>query len=89
MTSYPFIIPLTSGPSTTAPAITSSGNAVTWDVTMTSHPQDISSLRSKVVVNTQWIDLSVTGGNEASPLYMTGFVVQLQEKTAREVNQIK
>ncbi|AXH78995.1 MAG: hypothetical protein [Circular genetic element sp.] len=85
MTSYPFIIPLTSGPSTASPAVTSSGNAVTWDVTMTSHPQDISSLRSKVVVNTQWIDLSVTGGNEASPLYITGFVVQLQEKTAREV----
>ncbi len=82
ITTFPFIIPLTSGPSTTNPAQTSAGTAVPWEVTMTTEPQAINTLRSKVVVNSQWLDLSVTGGNEASPLYMTAFIVQLQPKSA-------
>lgn len=85
VTAYPMIIPLTSGPATTGPALTSTGVAVTWDVTMTAHPQDINTLRSKVVVNSQWIDLSITGGSEPSPLYFTAFVVQLQDDTASQV----
>lgn len=84
---YPMIIPLTSGPSTTSPAVTNSVPPVScvWNTTMTPYPQDSGALRSKVVVNTQWIDLSITGGNEPSPLYQTAFLVQLQEKTASQV----
>lgn len=87
VSAYPMIIPLTSGPSTISPAVTNTVpvKSCVWNTTMTAYPQDSSALRSKVVVNTQWIDLSVTGGNELSPIYVTGFVVQLQEKTASQV----
>ena len=85
ITTFPYIIPLTSGPSVAAPAVTSSGVAVPWTVTMTPEPQAINTLRSKVVVNTQWVDLSITGGSEPSPLYFTAFIVQLQEKCANQV----
>lgn len=86
-TAYPMIIPLTSGPSTTSPAVTNTTPPVScvWNTTMTAYPQDSGALRSKVVVNTQWIDLAITGGNEPSPLYLTAFLVQLQEKTATQV----
>lgn len=81
------IIPLTSGPSTISPATTNTVpvKSCVWDTTMTSAPQYSNVLRSKVVVNTQWVDLSITGGTEPSPLYMTAFVVQLQEGTATQV----
>jgi len=82
ITTFPFIIPLTSGPSIVNPAITSAGTAVPWTVTMTTEPQAINTLRSKVVVNSQWLDLSITGGTEPSPLYLTAFIVQLQPKCA-------
>lgn len=85
ITTFPFIIPLTSGPSPNNPAITSAGVPVPWSVTMTPAPQNINSIRSKVVVNSQWIDLSITGGNEPAPLYCTAFLVQLQEDTASQV----
>jgi len=85
MTTFPYIIPLTSGPSPTNPAICSDGNAVPWTVTMTAAPQNINTLRSKVVINNQWLDLTINGGNEPSPLYVTAFVVQLQEDVAEQV----
>ena len=84
ITTFPYIIPLTSGPSPNAPAVTSSGVAVPWQVTMTTEPQTINTLRSKVVVNNQWLDLSITGGNEPSPLYLTAFIVQLMPKAANQ-----
>jgi len=84
ITTFPYIIPLTSGPSTSNPAQTSAGLAVPWDITMTTEPQVTNQLRSKVVVNSQWLDLSITGGNEPSPLYLTAFIVQLQPKCATQ-----
>jgi len=58
--------------------------AVPWSVTMTTEPQTINTLRSKVVVNNQWLDMSITGGNEPSPLYLTVFIVQLMPKAANQ-----
>lgn len=81
------IIPLTSGPSTANVAQTNTGVNVGWSLTMTDRPQDTPFLRNKAVVNTQWVDLSITGGNEPSPLYFTAFLVQLQEDTATQVYQ--
>jgi len=82
ITTFPFIIPLTSGPSIVNPAQTSAGTAVPWTVTMTTEPQAINTLRSKVVINSQYLDLSITGGNEPSPLYLTAFIVHLMPKCA-------
>jgi len=85
ITAYPMIIPLTSGPSTATVAQTNTGVNVGWNLTMTDRPQDTPFLRNKAVVNTQWVDLSITGGDEPSPLYFTAFLVQLQEDTATQV----
>lgn len=84
--SYPFIIPLTSGPSTANPASLNNigGTTVPWNVVMTPQPQHASSLRSKVVVNKQYVDLTVTAGNEDSLLQFTAFLVQLQPKVAQQ-----
>ena len=54
---------------------------------MTPEPQAINTLRSKVVVNQQFLDLSITGGTEPSPLYLTAFLVQLQPKCALQTYQ--
>ena len=83
---YPLIIPLTSGPSTSNPAEmnTTLGTDVPWNVTMTPVPQQGSNLRSKVIVNKQYVDLTITAGNEASLLQFTAFLVQLQPKTAQQ-----
>ncbi len=84
--SYPLIIPLTSGPSTVNPAEmnTTLGTEVPWNVTMTPVPQQGSNLRSKVIVNKQYVDLTITAGNEPSVLQYTAFLVQLQPKTAQQ-----
>lgn len=86
MTSYPLVIPLTSGPSTANPAAVNNvtGTTVPWNITMTSSPQDVQTIRSKVVVNKQYVDLTVTAGSENSLLHLTAFVVQLQPKAASQ-----
>lgn len=86
MTTYPLIIPLTSGPSTNNPAAVNSviGHSVPWNLTMTPAPQDLNTFRSKVVVNKQYVDLTIQGGNEPSQLQVTAFVVQLQPKVAQQ-----
>lgn len=86
MTSYPLIIPLTSGPSTSNPAVVNTviGTSVPWESVMTPIPQKGETIRSKVVANKQYVDLTVTSGNEASLLHLTAFVVQLQPKVASQ-----
>lgn len=86
VTAYPLIIPLTSGPSTVAPAALNNIVAlpVPWNVTMTPEPQTNSALRSKVVVNKQYIDLTIGAGNESAALQFTAFMVQLQPKVAQQ-----
>lgn len=87
MTAYPLIIPLTSGPSPANPASMNTilGTTVPWTLTMTPNPQDDPTKRSKVVVNKQYVDLTVTSGNEAALQHLTAFVVQLQPKVASQV----
>lgn len=87
MTAYPLIIPLTSGPSTANPASMNTilGTTVPWEITMTPVPQDTTTNRSKVVVNKQYVDLTVTSGNETALQHLTAFVVQLQPKVASQV----
>lgn len=85
ITAYPYVIPLTSGPSSSTPALTSTGVPVPWTVTMTAKTQNDETLRNKAVANTQWVDLSISGGDEPEPLYFTAFLVQLQEDTASQV----
>lgn len=87
MNQYPLIIPLTSGPSSTSPATMNSVPPVSmqWRTTMTTAPEDSQILRSKVVVNSQWIDLQVYGGTEPSLLSLTAFIVQLRESNAQQV----
>lgn len=84
---YPLIIPLTSGPSTSSPATMNTVPPVSlgWSTTMTTVPEDLENNRSKVVVNSQWVDLTVTGGSEPSLLALTAFVVQLKENNAEQV----
>ena len=83
---YPLVIPLTSGPSEASPAQMNTvlGTPVPWKVVMTTVPEQGSNLRSKVVVNKQYVDLTITAGNEASLLQYTAFVVQLEPKTAQQ-----
>ncbi len=86
VTAYPLIIPLTSGPSSVASATLNNIVAlpVPWEVTMTPEPQTNSALRSKVVVNKQYIDLTINAGNENAQIQFTAFMVQLQPKTATQ-----
>lgn len=86
MTAYPLIIPLTSGPSTANPAVVNTviGTSVPWTTTMTPAPQGINTFRSKTIVNKQYVDLTVTAGNESALLHLTAFVVQLQPKVAQQ-----
>jgi len=86
MSGYPLVIPLTSGPSTVSPAVmnTTLGTDVPWNVTMTPAPQNSSALRSKCIVNKQYVDLTITAGNETDMLQFTAFVVQLQPKAAQQ-----
>ena len=86
ITGYPLVIPLTSGPSTVNPAVmnTTLGTDVPWNVTMTPAPQNSSALRSKCVVNKQYVDLSISAGNETDLLQFTAFLVQLQPKVAQQ-----
>jgi len=51
---------------------------------MTPQPQTSSALRSKVVVNKQYIDLTIKSNTENAPLSYTAFIVQLVDKTARQ-----
>lgn len=86
ITGYPLVIPLTSGPSTVSPAQmnTTLGTDVPWNVTMTPAPQNSSALRSKCVVNKQYVDLTISAGNESDLLQFTAFLVQLQPKVAQQ-----
>jgi len=86
MTAYPLIIPLTSGPSVTNPANMNTvvATPVPWNVTMTPAPQNSSVLRSKVVVNKQYIDLTVKSASENAPLSYTAFIVQLVDNSAQQ-----
>jgi len=86
VTGYPLIIPLTSGPSATNPAVINTvlGTSVPWTTTMTPAPQGVNTFRSKTVVNKQYVDLTVTAGNETALLHLTAFVVQLQPKVASQ-----
>ena len=80
------IIPLTSGPSTTSAAVMNTviGEVVPWDITMTPVPQSGNVLRSKYVINNQYVDLLVTAGNETALLNMTAFLVQLRPDNATQ-----
>lgn len=80
------IIPLTSGPSTVNAAVMNTviGEIVPWDITMTPVPQSSNVLRSKYVINNQYVDLLITAGNETAALNYTAFLVQLQPKTATQ-----
>ena len=53
ITSYPLIIPLTSGPKNLSPAQMNTviATPVPWNATMTPTPQNLGTLRNKVVVN--------------------------------------
>ena len=86
ITTYPLIVPLTSGPSAVNPAMMNTviGTNVPWNVTMTPQPQESSVLRSKVVVNKQYVDLSINAGNENAQVQFTAFLVQLQPKVAQQ-----
>lgn len=86
ITSYPLIIPLTSGPSTVNPATMNTviPFPVQWDTTMTAAPQNSSVLRSKVVVNKQYVDMTIKSNTENAPLQFTAFVVQLVDRTAQQ-----
>lgn len=89
MTSYPFIIPLTSGPSLTQPASVNTvlGEPVPWQVVMTPGLQATPANKSKYVVNKQYVDLTITSGNEAALTHYTAFLVQLEPKTASQTYQ--
>ena len=89
VTSYPLIIPLTSGPKPLSPANMNTviATPVPWNVTMTPNPQNLGTFRSKVVVNKQYIDLTVATGNENAVISFTAFIVQLQPKVAQQTYQ--
>ena len=86
MNVFPLIIPLTSGPSSVNPAVVNNltSTALPWRVVMTPEPQNTTALRSKVVVNKQYVDLTITSGSETAPVQYTAFVVQLQDKVASQ-----
>jgi len=83
---YPMIIPLTSGPSAVNPAVMNNLTATSlpWTTTMTPQPQNSSVLRSKCVINKQYVDLTISAGTENSVLQFTAFIVQLQPKVAQQ-----
>jgi len=80
------IIPLTSGPSTVNAAVMNTviGEIVPWDITMTPVPQSSNVLRSKYVINNQYVDLLVTAGNETALINTTAFLVQLRADNATQ-----
>lgn len=87
--SYPYIVPLFGSPaqSTTDAATTNNplGASMKWEQTMTSQPQDSASLRSKAVVNKQYVDMSIKSNTEPDVTQFTAFVVQLLPKSAQQV----
>jgi hypothetical protein len=89
VTSYPLVIPLTSGPKNLSPANMNTviPTPVPWNATMTPTPQNLGTLRSKVVVNKQYVDLRISTGNEQSVISFTAFIVQLQPKVAQQTYQ--
>lgn len=86
MTTYPLIIPLTSGPSISNPAIINniSSTPLPWNVTMTPSVQNVLTSRNKIIVNKQYVDFTITGGNENELLHYTAFLVQLNERNATQ-----
>ena len=88
MNAYPLIIPLTSGPTPTSPAfcnIVSGTDDMAWTVTMTPSIQDVLTARNKIVVNKQYVDLSVSAHTEAGLLNHTAFLVSLKPDNAQQV----
>ena len=88
MNAYPLIIPLTSGPNPTSPAFcnTVAGtDSMAWSVTMTPGVQDALTSRNKIVVNKQYVDLSVLAHTEAGLLNHTAFLVSLAPDNATQV----
>ena len=88
MNAYPLIIPLTSGPNPNSPAFcnTVAGtDDMAWTVTMTPGIQDQLTARNKIVVNKQYVDLSVSAYTEAGLLNHTAFLVSLAPDNATQV----
>lgn len=86
MTSYPLIIPLTSGPSVSSPAVINNiaSTPLPWNVTMTPSIQNVLTSRNKIIVNKQYVDFTITGGNENEILNYTAFLVQLNQRNATQ-----
>ncbi|AXQ65899.1 MAG: putative capsid protein [Circoviridae sp.] len=81
------VIPLTSGPSTIDPAMLNNVSSiiVPWRITMTPVPQASNVLRSKYVINSQYVDLTITSNTaEHAPINYTAFLVQLNSKCANQ-----
>lgn len=90
VTRYPLIIPLTSGPKLLSPATMNTSPVTTpvpWKITMTPTPQALGTFRNKIVVNKQYVDLTIATGNENSVVSFTAFLVQLQPKVAQQTYQ--
>jgi len=82
------VIPLTSGPGqASGHAVMNNvlGTSCKWTPTMTAAPQLEPLIRSKAIVNKQYVDLTITAGSEKSLVQYTAFVVQLHNKTAVDV----
>ena len=89
VTSYPLIIPLTSGPSISNPAVINNiaSTPLPWNVTMTPSVQNVLTSRNKIIINKQYVDFTITGGNENELLHYTAFLVQLNARNATQTYQ--
>lgn len=88
-TTSPFIVPLTSGPTTQvgANAATVNNAALTscqWKYTMSPFPQNSPDNRSKAFLGSQYVDFSIESGTETATQRYTVYLVSLQPDTARE-----
>lgn len=88
MDSYPFVIPLTSGPTSLASRQALLNNTaatnVGWSYTMSNSVQNSGSNRSKCFVHKQYVDLAIKSGTESALLSFTAFLVQLKPEVATE-----
>lgn len=89
MDAYPFVIPLTSGPTSvlSQQALLNNTAAATcgWSYTMSNFPQSSGDNRSKCYVHKQYVDLAIHSGTESALLNYTAFLVQLKPEVATEV----
>jgi len=88
-TSSPFVVPLTSGPTTNtgANAAVVNNAALTscqWKYTMSPFPQNSPDNRSKAFLGSQYVDFSIESGTETATQRYTIYLVSLQPDTARE-----